>query len=268
MVQPLARLRTAFLLAGAVLQPLAMSSAQAPSCDAQLVKRAPRVNGYRQRGDRCEGIYERQVAGTDLFLASLTESFEDYRVQVGDTLSVAWPVVGDSGVRLRAESLKRGRFYRMETARPRGASSYHWPAALLAAEQIPRRDLGVLGWTRQPIGGTTALVYVPLRIQHRSPAQCGSYQLVLWPGERLTEVYISLAPLGPDGQPAAFIKKDEPLNRGFYPAENPITIRLQRVILREAGVYYLKIAAGLTGGRTTTKEYLVRFPGRETGTCP
>src|SRR4030095_5428753 len=48
-----------------------------PACDSLVKPRATDPLSYRQRGDRCEGVYGKDVGGSsDLLVASLVESFE------------------------------------------------------------------------------------------------------------------------------------------------------------------------------------------------
>jgi hypothetical protein len=221
------------------------------------------VNGYRQRGDRCEGLYAQQVSGTTVFLASLTEVFDEYDLQSADALTVQWslPPTSIAGLQLRAETLKRGRYYRMDTTLPPKAEVYRWPSGLLRAEQIARRELGAVGWTRATIGDVVDDVFVPLRIQeHDRVPRCGTYEVVLWPGEQLAEVYVSLAPVRADGRLGPFVRRDS-LNYGFYPAESQIKFLLKQVEIGSPGIYYLKISARLGGGGTSTKEYWVYLSG-------
>ncbi len=236
---------------------------QATSCDPVLTHLAAPVNGYRQRGDRCEGLYAQQVSGTTVFLASLTETFDDYDLQSPDSLTVQWslPPTSTAGLQLRAETLKHGRYYRMDTFRPEQSVAYRWPSGLLRAERIPRRELGVIGWTQATIGGARSDVYVPLRIrQQHGVSACGIYDVVLWPGEQLAEVYVSVAPVGADGRLGAFVRQDS-LNYGFYPAESPIKFQLKQREMGPPGIYYLKIGARLGSGGTSTKEYWLYLSG-------
>ncbi len=243
--------------------PGATRAFQAEPCDSALTKLATPVNGYRQRGDRCEGLYAQQVSGTTVFLASLTEAFEDYDLQSTDSLTVQWSVPPSStaALQLRAETLKHGRYYRMDTFRSLQAAAYRWPAGLLRAERIPRRELGVIGWTQVTIGNVASDLYVPLRIrQQHAASACGTYDVVLWPGEQLREVYVSLAPVGADGRLGAFVRQDS-LNYGFYPAESPIKFQLKQPQIGPPGLYYLKIGARLGSGGTSTKEYRLYLSG-------
>lgn len=244
-------------LAAAVTPPAAAS--QATTCDPDLLRLAPRVNGYRNRGDRCEGVYIKQVGGTSIFLASLTETFDDYDLQAVDSLEVQWalPTPG-AALELRAETIRRGRYYRMESARPVGANAYRWPTTILSAEKIPRRDLGIIGRIR-PEAGRGDPIYVPLRVYRRQTLpRCGSYDLVFWPGERLSEVFLSVTPLDQysAGKP---VMDAVPLAQGFYPAESPIRVSLKQGDLGPAGLYRLRVAARLASGGTSTRDYTVFF---------
>lgn len=251
------RWRSLLVLSCSLTLPLAAQSAPGTAaCDQTLIRLASPEDGYRPLGDRCEGVYAKQVAGTTLFLASFTESFGNYDLGSGDSLRVSWSPPADSSLQIRAETIRRGRYYRMDTRRPARDSVYHWSKRVLAAEQIARRELGILGWVRLPIGGEPRQVHVPLRVEQKGvPVRCGTYEVEIAPGERLKEVYTSLAPVGADGSVGAFLYQDQPLGYGFYPAEAPIRFTIDRSHLPHAGVYYLKISARLDSGGTATKEY-------------
>ena len=251
------RWRWALFLSCTLTAPVAGQSAPGTAaCDETLMRLAAPGNGYRALGDRCEGVYAKQVGGTTLFLASFTESFENYDLKSPDSLVVSWSPPIDSGLQIRAETVRRGRYYRMDTRRPARDSVYHWSSHVLSSEQIARRELGILGWVRLPIGGSPRQVHVPLRVEQKGAAKsCGSYEIEIAPGERLKEVYTSLAPVGADGSLGSFIRQDQPLGYGFYPAEAPIKFTIDRAQLPKAGIYYLKVSARLDSGGAATKEY-------------
>jgi hypothetical protein len=123
----------------------ALVTAQENHCDRDLNAPAGHPYGYRLRGDRCEGIYVQEVNCTTLRVASLIESFEDYDPASGKDLLVQWPAFGHSDIRLRTQSLKRRLYYRMDTVRPPGSTSYTWPSHFLAALKISKRELGIMG---------------------------------------------------------------------------------------------------------------------------
>ncbi len=221
--------------------------AQDVSCELSPV---PGPYGYQRRGDRCEGLFQQQVGGTTLRLVSLTESFE----ALGDTtrapLLVAWSVPGNGDVWLRAQGIRKKLYYRMDSRRPGGAGLYHWPSDVLAAQRIKRDHIGILGWTRYALGGIDQDVYVPLRVtQESATVQCGTYLLVLVPGVKLDEVYVSLGRLGAPGQPVQWLRHNKPLLYGFYPADTPIRVPVPE--LAAPGFYELEISAELASGGPT-----------------
>jgi hypothetical protein len=74
------------------------------------------------------------------------------------------------------------------------------------------------------------------------------------PGRELTEVFLSLAKIRADGRREAFLRHDEPLGYGYYPADRGITIPVAN--LTDSGFYYLQIGANLRGGGVSTVEVL------------
>jgi hypothetical protein len=244
------------VLLGSVRPPNLSAGGQS-HCDASLTQLTNNPLGYRDRGDRCEGIYVEQVGSTTLLVASLTESFEEYKTGSGKALDIEWDKPpADGNVRVRAQALKRRLYYRMDTAQPSGRTSYHWPTDILASLKILKNDLGVVALTRYSVGQRDRDVYLPLRIKQAGQVgqatRTGSYKLVLLPGVELEEIFVSLASIGADGHPKKFFKDGEKLGYGYYPAERGVEIPI--IGLKEAGTYYLEIGARLRSGGTSTIE--------------
>jgi hypothetical protein len=222
-------------------------------CDTSLSAPQGSPHGYRLRGDRCEGIYVQELAGTTLKVAALIESFEDYSLTGAQDLRVAWTPLGEGTVSLRAWGLKPRLYYRMDTTQSAARASYSWPTGILASLNIRRQDAGVLGWVQWDIGGIKQRVYLPLRIsQQRDPVRSDSYQVVLLPGRQLSEVYIRLAPVYADGRLGKLLRDGEPLQYGHYPAERGIVIPISGA--KVPGIYYLEIGADLAGGGVATTQ--------------
>lgn len=236
-------------------------------CDSSLLQLAAPVNGYQSRGDRCEGVYARQVAGTTLFLSSFTESFEKYDLTSDDPLVIRWTARPDSGVQLRAETIKAGRYYRMDARTAPSDSAFRWPNRILSSERLAKSDLGVLGWTRVSVAGRRRVAYVPLSVtQKNAPTACGPLQLAFSTETRLNEVMVSLAQIDTTGAATRVIRQDSALGRGFYPAGSPILISLKRSDLNAQGLYSLKVSATLSPRGNYSHEYLLLIP--QTTTCP
>jgi len=233
---------------------------QEPVCDRGLEHRASGPHGYRLRGDRCEGIYVKQVGGTVLTLASLTESFEDYAVTHGSApLTLEWTAPDSGMVVLRAQGIKRDLYYRMDATRPAATGAYRWPSDVLTARGIARRDVGVLAWTRATLGGTERIIYLPLRIGQRGePARADVYELVLFPAAPLREVYLTVAEVDSAGHDTRLIHNSRPLHYGFYPAERPVRIKLEN--LGQSGIYRVSVGAELALNRSVALEQWIYRP--------
>jgi len=238
-----------------------------PACDTNLLRLAAPVNGYQPRGDRCEGVYARQVAGTTLFLSSFTQTFEKYDLAADDPLIIRWSARADSGLQLRAETIKAGRYYRMDTRAAPRDTMYRWPSRILTSERLARSDLGVLGWTRVTVAGQRRVAYVPLAVtQKGAPNPCGPLEVTFSTETRLSEVLVSLAQIDSTGAEIRAIKKDEALGRGFYPAGSPVVVSLKRADLAQPGLYALKVAAALSPRGNYSHEYLLLIPAATA--CP
>jgi hypothetical protein len=233
-----------FLLAATLSRPLPAAESH---CDPDLRSPKDDFYGYKLRGDRCEGIYVKDVAGRALQVVSLTESVEDFDPAVAKNLLVEWTAPGDAAVRLRALALRHGLYYQMDSTRPAGSASYSWPPNFLRELKLKKGELGLLAWTSQHAGNGERRVYVPLRIsQQAAPTRSPSYKVVVRPGVALDDLFLSLAVVERDGRPGAFVLKDQPLKHGYYPAEEVIMISIPALLT--PGVYYLEIGATLKAG--------------------
>jgi hypothetical protein len=229
-------------------------------CDPSLLRNTDSPLGYKNRGDRCEGLYIEQVGGTTLLIVSLIETFEQYDIASGKALQINWDKPpGNNNVHLRAQSIKYKLYYRMDTYQPARKKSYTWSSNVLSSLNILPSDIGIVGLAQYSVGHTLRDVYIPLRIRQKgSDIHTGNYKLVLLPGVELTEVFISLAPTGPDGQPKEFIKDGEKLEYGYYPADRGIEIPISG--LTTEGTYYMEIGATLRSGGTSTIELWFYHP--------
>ena len=229
--------------------------AQDSPCDPGLNQTIGDPNGYRLRGDRCEGIYIKEVAGSStLVVVSMTESFEQYDATSGKSLYVEWPALGNERVWLRAYSLRRKLYYRMDAFRPPGSARYMWPSGTLDALGIEKKDLGIVGWTPYTVGNAKRDVYLPLRITQQDGLIGGfkNYKVLLLSSVELEKVFISLVSLDFNGRPDTFIRRDEELGYGYYPPDRPIDISISG--MRKPGIYHLEIGATLrTGGSAATE---------------
>jgi len=230
-------------------------------CDSLVRTRVSDPLRYRQRGDRCEGVYGENVSGSSVLrVASLVESVETFDDSSSLPLHIEWTPPAGEAVMVRASAIRAGLYYRMETTRPVAATHYAWPSDVRRPLRIGRADIGLTGSTTMMVGRTRQEVFVPLRVsQRRPPARSPSYRLTLLPSVGLSEVYVTVASTGPDGTPARYLQRDEKLGYGFYPAERAIEVRLPS--LAERGVYFVGISATREGGGGATRNILLYHVG-------
>ena len=230
-------------------------------CDSLVTTQSSDPLRYRQRGDRCEGVYGQNVAGSStLRVASLVESLEAFDDTSSLPLRVEWTAPPTEPVTLRATAIRPGLYYRMETAHPIVGSSFAWPADVRRPLRITSADVGVTGAASMSIGGARREVLVPLRIsQRRAPTRSSSYRLTLWPTVGLSEVFVTVAATGADGTPTKYLQRDTELGYGVYPAERPIVVRLPA--LTERGVYLVRVGATRVGSGGATRSILLYHAG-------
>jgi hypothetical protein len=229
-----------------------LAVSQTGACDPRLLQPPTNPLGYRLRGDRCEGIYIQDVAGAPLEVASFTKSFSDYDPASKQAVKVEWDTP-DAGVqtRLRAQSLRRRLYYRMDTLARSGSKTFTWPSDVLNALRLSREEIGIVGIARTSVGETQHDIYLPLRVgQDRKASASGGYQLVLVPGVELKEIFVTLT--AQHGKKSSVLKDGEALGYGFYPAERPVAIPISGV--RDRGVYHLEIGATLRSGGASTAD--------------
>jgi hypothetical protein len=255
------------MLGGLMREPTATATLAPPrfDCDSLVATQSSDPLRYRQRGDRCEGLYGQNVAGSStLRVASLVESLEAFDDTSSLPLRVEWTAPPAEPVTLRATAIRSGLYYRMETAHPIAAASFAWPSDVRRPLHIASSDIGVTGTASMSLGGARREVLVPLRIsQRRPPARTSSYRLTLWPTVGLSEVFVTVAATGADGAPTKYLQRDAKLGYGVYPAERPIVVRLPA--LKERGVYLVRVAATREGSGSATRSFFLYHAGSPAG---
>jgi hypothetical protein len=225
-------------------------------CDASFHSSASDPYGYRARGDRCEGVYIRDLSAS-LRVVSFTREFDAFTG--GDPiLHLKWAGGASREVHLRASGLRPRLYYEMDSVQPGGSIGYDWETSLLSALGITRPELGIVGWTSQQIGGQDRQVYLPLAVTTSKPQKkSSSYQFIVVSGVELHELYVSLSLLDKDGARVATLRKEEPLKAAYYPAEAGIPISLPE--LKKAGLYLLTLGAEFQRGGVSTETVWFRY---------
>jgi hypothetical protein len=252
---------TVFALAVTLQAQQAPGAGGSNPCDPKLVPSKTDPLTYSRRGELCEGVYFVPVSGSaDLSLVAFTEPVGSFRLAPAERLYVQWAAgSGKSPVHVRAVSLKKGVYYRMDAVRPEGTDRLEWPADVLARLNLASSDVALTAWMEQTVAGRPQNVYVPLTVARSAPAESKrQYVAMLVPGSEVSELFLTIAALGPDGREEKFLKRDEPL-KGFYPAERPIAVPIAG--LPAAGLYRMRLGALLRGGGSTTTTFVFYYPG-------
>jgi hypothetical protein len=216
-------------------------AAQGTPCDPNL-RQEEQPQGYRQRGDRCEGYFIQPVAGGRLDIESFGQA---PRINVAgkSELVLGWPSFGSEAIRVRAYSLSPKEYYRMDTIRPSGQTSYTWPVAIPASRNLA---IGLVGWTTAPVGPSRETVFLPVSV---ATASSDTYTVTLIPSVTADQVYVTIAAINQDGSKGRVLRNREPLNLGYYPAFRSIPVSLPPL---PAGLYRADFAASWENGSSAT----------------
>jgi len=229
-------------------------------CDPDLAQETHSPYGYRLRGQLCEGVYARQVASTALLLVSFTSSVEDYGGVSGADLILEWKAPGSGDVRVRARSTQRRLYYGMDAHPPRDTRALRWPAGLLHALNVQSPELGLLAWTHMDSADQAGTLYLPVVLRQKDPAnRSSSYQVALLPGVDLSEIYVTVARIGRDGQRGKPNRDGQPLKYGYYPADQRIGFTISNP--GSPGIYSLEVGATLKSGGSITLPVLFYHAG-------
>jgi hypothetical protein len=257
-------MRASPLLALAVLgmTPAGHLLGQSP-CDPELQPRKGDL-GYRPRGDRCEGLYIKDVGfgGTTLAIVSLTSRFEEYDPLSDDNLHLEWFSPDTAKLRIQVRGIQPKLYFGMDSDQPGRVGAYRWPTSLLAQLNILQPDIGVLAWTRIKAGKRWLTVHVPVSITRtKNGGPPAADTVVLYSIRELSELYLTIGPADALGQPVpgGLIKNREPQGLGWYPPKVPIRLALPP--LGPPGLYYLLASATLLDNTGTDAEpILINVP--------
>jgi hypothetical protein len=228
--------------------------ASAPQCDPLIDVAATRPDSYKERGDRCEGVYEQKVSGgTGLRVASLTDSSPRFDLAPGDAVHLSWATDGSASVRLRALSLRFHHYYRMDSTRPAGTSAWVWPADVLGQHKLTSREIGVVGIVRRQFADGARDVFVPIRMaKNAAPPPGRPYTLVVRPDANLRQLFLTVSRLKADGTPDVALTADEDLKQGPYPARAGVAVHLPP--LPKPGYYSVELAGVTESSQPVTLE--------------
>ena len=201
-------------------------------------------------------------------VVALTSTVDDFALdELGDLLldTAGALDANPATIHLRADALRPRLYYRMDAETTSAGLPLRWPPQLLKALTLTRRDIGLLAWSEQRIGGELRRVLIPVRLRrsHAEPQaapMATPWQLTVLPVDELNELYFSVTPLDERGADGPALTQDRALGLSYYPPYRPVAITLPT--LGGRGVYRIDISADLRAGGSATDRIWVRGDGR------
>lgn len=132
--------------------------------DAEICDRLAPLPGssyqYKERGNRCEGLYVAEVGAQTIELISLTDGELSFDLRRGVTLQVSVPP--DAGeVRIRALAKPLKTYYRMDATLTAG-SVLNWPVDdVLLPQSLSAERIGIFAW--RTMG--TEKIFAPVKVR-------------------------------------------------------------------------------------------------------
>lgn len=223
-----------------------MATEAASACDPSFRQAPENPWGYRPRGERCEGIFLREVSGEPLRVVACTEGQPAFALGA-DPLLVQWRAprgdVGDGTLRLRAESLRHRTYYRMDATRPLRDERFFWPSEVLVAQGLQPDEIALTAGVRMTVEGAVRQVLLPVRVTPRGSAARAreATVLTLWPSMALEELFLGVQPAGAEAG-----QELRSLGAAYHAAERAVKLTLPA--LGGAGVQRVRVAARMRGG--------------------
>lgn len=212
-------------------------------CDPSVKGDADHPEGYRQRGDRCEGLYWRPHAMEGgLSVVGFRRVTPTDLPSSSNSVRVAWrknaPIPPNTEVSVKSVLLRSDMYYRMDANKVYSAGAFDWPTDVLHALHLDLKDLGLFASTSVKIGGVMWQIFLPLDL---GPPGAGGtvYEVTLVPGTALADLSWQCSKVGPDGIPTKRLS-GESLKRSF-PSGDPI--RLQIPVPQYEGYFYVEVNA-------------------------
>lgn len=209
--------------------------------------------GYQDRADRCEGLYQLKVSGTPLTIAGIAQSLRSVDWKTVPRLDLSWQAPPNHPVRLRALSLQQAVSYRMDSLRPPAAGGkFNWLTDVIQRVGVSGNEVALAAWYDTGNSSDSSRVYVPVAVGPQSVA--APFEIVLYPGVDLNDCAVSLR--AENG--GAAIWSDRVLGRKKYPAADPIRVPLPLNL--KPGLYRFEAAAHMSSGGSTSSAAVIRVP--------
>ena len=234
----------------------ALAQPPSTSCDPDLLRQTSPgdPDRYKDRGNRCEGLYAEQVSYTgNLLVASLTSGVGTPTAWTAKPLTLQCKYKTPSDIHLQAFLLQPRPFYRLDVVQRAADLSWNWNTEVIARYARPV-NVGVVAWTIAVIDGRPQRIYLPVR----NPANpAGLLKLIVLPPVPVTEAYLTVASTTPGEKP---LRNQTPLGKGSYQKNERIEIDLPP--LPHEGLYSVEVAGRSGTGSVFAPPFLIYSDGK------
>lgn len=130
-------------------------------CDPDLTASDNAVLQYKDRGNRCEGFYRSKVSNNSkLYVVSCTWGDFKFKNEKGEVITLSVPGAGEQSVKVRAQGIPVGLYYRMDAALD-GKKTLKWDANEVLLKYPDTKMAYNIG-LRAFFGDDDKLVFVPV----------------------------------------------------------------------------------------------------------
>ena len=114
------------------------------------------ANGYKERGDRCEGLFFLRTGSVLQTINLISFQQETGKIpQASGRWLLSSPAMQTSKLSLRVEALPDTNiYYRMDTQTAAGAKAFIWDTRLLASLELAAPQIGIVAWTEPDTSGS------------------------------------------------------------------------------------------------------------------
>jgi hypothetical protein len=134
-------------------------------------------SAYKNRGNRCEGLYVADVGSRSIDVISFTAGSINYDLNSKSSLRVS-ALSNSPSVSIRAVAVTPRTYYRMDTFLKRG-STLVWPITdVLFPEHLAANRIGIFGWTGLESSKTFVPTQVVVEHMPQTPAANGHVMLL------------------------------------------------------------------------------------------
>lgn len=255
--EPTRRRRERFVRSAEValsLSCMVSASAVAAECDRRLqpIVQPPEL-AYRDRGDRCEGLYQQPVATTGLRILG----FQVDRIANTGGKGIAIHVESTGRKKLTIESLRRRQYYRLDKALEDSARDYFYAFDLVNDPGIKLEPAEIAVRVCLERCDSLEPVLIPALIASAEPGTARQPFITLQATEDLTMMHIEIRTASGD----VLLSKDYLQDRK-WPAWRPAELSLGAFFAKASELNFRVTARGPGRGQVDVVSATLRSPSR------